>query len=130
MAGTSLFHLGEATMTEIAHRHPVPQRASRLMALGPMSLWPLCGLAVLILIVAGLALRPAASEPTVRTADGTVWTVSDASAYVRGRLDDEAGRRYCEVLQSEGLAVAVSEDQEFLDQLTKDLCRQRLALPW
>jgi hypothetical protein len=92
--------------------------------------WLLTGLAVLILVVAGLALRTSGSERTVRTADGAVWTVSDITAYARGRLDDEAGRRYCEDLNSEMPAEAVSKDQELLEKLTRDLCRQRLAMPW
>ena len=117
-------------MAAITHPHPVPERSNGLLALPRISLWPLIGLAVLIAIVVVFAFRGPPSERTVRTADGTVWTVSDISAYIRGRLDDEAGRRYCEGLVSDGSAEGTTNDRQFLDQLTKDLCRRRLALAW
>lgn len=59
-------------------------------------------------------------EPTVRTADGTVWARSDLRAYVEGRLADANGRIYCE-----GLAQDPVQDPFIIEG-----CKARLAENW
>jgi hypothetical protein len=68
-------------------------------------------------------------EQIIRTADGTAWTVSDISAYIRGRLDDERGRTYCELMAAEPTALS-TRDEDVLDRLTRDTCIRRLKQTW
>ena len=76
-----------------------------------------------------LAVSPK-QEQTVHTADGAAWTVSDMTAYIRGRLDDQNGRTYCELMRNDLRVTASARDQDFLDRLTLDVCIRRLQQPW
>ena len=84
---------------------------------------------VLVLSILVLAMSPK-QEQTVYTADGAAWTVSDITAYIRGRLDDQDGRTYCELMRADVRPVASARDQDFLDRLTRDICIQRLKQSW
>jgi hypothetical protein len=86
-------------------------------------------LAALCLSVLFLAVSPK-QERTIHTADGTAWTVSDITAYIRGRLDDQNGRTYCELMRADVRPVAGSRDQDFVDRLTSEVCIQRLKQSW
>ena len=88
-------------------------------------------LTTLVVALSVLVLAPATDhEATVATADGTRWTISDATAYLRGRLDDAQGRTYCEHIMAIPQESSTSADQRLLARLTAEACARRLAQPW
>jgi len=91
----------------------------------------LIALTALAIAASALVLAPTADhEATITTADGTRWTISDASSYLRGRLDDEHGRTYCERLITTPQDASTSADQRLLARLTAEACARRLAQTW
>ena len=87
-------------------------------------------MAVIGLMIGLVVIPHPRGERIVHTADGAAWTASDIAAFIRGRLGDENGRRYCEHLLGLPQLDALREDQAFLDRLTRDLCVERLAEDW